>query len=68
VSWPRPEATISNLPWQEGRGLLEIRHQGGGAPWAMVRAMAALPLHQPFSTGYKITRTITPIEERKPGV
>jgi hypothetical protein len=69
VSWPRPEnATIANLPWQEGRGLLDIRHQGGGAPWAMVRAMAALPLHQPLSTGYKITRTVTPVEQRKPGV
>ena len=34
----------------------------------MVRAMAALPLHQPLSTGYKITRTVTPIEQRKPGV
>jgi alpha-2-macroglobulin len=69
VSWPRPgNATIANLPWQEGKGLLDIRHQGSGAPWAMVRAMAALPLHQPLSTGYKITRTVTPIEQRKPGV
>ncbi|HEX5462582.1 MAG TPA: MG2 domain-containing protein [Steroidobacteraceae bacterium] len=69
VSWPRPEnATIANLPWQEGRGLLYIRHQGSGAPWAMVRAMAALPLHEPLSSGYKITRTITPIEQRQPGV
>ena len=69
VSWPRPQnAASSNLPWQEGRGLLEIQHQGGGAPWAMVRAMAALPLHQPLSTGYGITRTLTPIEQRRPGI
>jgi hypothetical protein len=69
VSWPRTEnATVATLPWQEGRGLLDIRHQGGGAPWAMVRAMAAIPLHEPLSSGYKITRTITPIEQRKPGV
>ncbi|MGH8328598.1 MAG: alpha-2-macroglobulin family protein, partial [Steroidobacteraceae bacterium] len=69
VSWPRPEnAIIGNLPWQEGRGVLDIRHQGSGAPWAMVRAMAALPLHQPLSSGYQITRTVTPIEQRKSGV
>jgi len=69
VSWPRPEsAATTELPWQEGRGLLDIRHQGGGAPWAMVRAMAAIPLHQPLSSGFKITRTVTPIEQGRPGV
>ena len=69
VSWPRPEsAATTDLPWQEGRGLLDIRHQGGGAPWAMVRAMAAIPLHQPLSSGFKITRTVTPIEQGRPGV
>ena len=34
----------------------------------MVRAMAALPLHEPLSSGYRIKRTVTPIEQRKPGV
>src|SRR6185312_9931596 len=69
VSWPRAErATLTNLPWQEGGGRLEIRHQGGGALWAMVRATAALPLHEPLSSGYKIRRTIIPIEQQKPGV
>jgi alpha-2-macroglobulin len=69
VRWPRRgNATTSDLPWQEGRGLLDIRHHGAGAPWAMVRAMAAIPLHQPLSTGFKITRTITAIEQSRPGV
>ncbi|MDE2448405.1 MAG: hypothetical protein KGO22_05500 [Gammaproteobacteria bacterium] len=69
VGWPRPEnATITNLPWQEGRGVLDIRQRGEGAPWAMVRAMAAIPLHQPLSTGFKIIRTITPVEQSRPGV
>jgi len=69
VSWPRPEnATITGLPWQAGRGLLDIRHQGSGAPWAMVRAMAAIPLHEPLSSGFRIARTITPIEQRQSGV
>ncbi|HEV2443205.1 MAG TPA: MG2 domain-containing protein, partial [Steroidobacteraceae bacterium] len=69
VSWSRPEdAAITWLPWQEGKGLLDIRHQGSGAPWAMVRAMAAIPLHEPLSTGFKVTRTVTPIEQSRPGV
>ena len=69
VSWAHPDkSTVADLPWQEGKGLLDIRHEGGGAPWAMVRAMAAIPLHEPLSTGFKITRKVTPIEQRRPGV
>jgi hypothetical protein len=69
VSWPRPQkAAVTDLPWQEGKGILDIRQQGTGAPWAMVRAMAAIPLHQPLSSGFRITRTVTPIEQRRPGV
>lgn len=69
VSWPGPQhPATTDLPWQEGRGILDIRHQGTGAPWAMVRAMAAIPLHQPLSSGFRITRTVTPIEQSRPGV
>jgi alpha-2-macroglobulin len=69
VSWPRPQsAATTDLPWQEGKGILDVRHQGSGAPWAMVRATAAIPLHQPLSTGFRITRTVTPIEQSRPGV
>ena len=69
VSWPRPQqAATADLPWQEGRGILDVRHQGTGAPWAMVRAMAAIPLRQPLSSGFRIIRTVTPIEQSRPGV
>lgn len=69
LSWPRPEnAATTELPWQGNRGILDVRHQGTGAPWAMVRAMAAIPLRQPLSSGFRITRTVTPIEQSRPGV
>jgi hypothetical protein len=68
VTWPVPETREeTRLPWQEGRSSLEVTHQGTGAPWAMIRATAALPLDEPLSSGYKTTRTITPIEQRTPG-
>ena len=69
VSWSSAQdATTADLPWQQGRGILDVRHQGSGTPWAMVRAMAAIPLHQPLSTGFKIIRTVTPMEQSRPGV
>jgi uncharacterized protein YfaS (alpha-2-macroglobulin family) len=68
VTWPMAAAEdVSSLPWQDGRSSLDVVHQGTGAPWAMVRATAALPLDKPLSSGYKTTRTVTPIEQQTPG-
>jgi alpha-2-macroglobulin len=64
VAWPRqPGANPLGLPWQNGEQTLDIRHAGTGAPWVIVRATAALPLDKPLSTGFKVTRTVTPIEQ-----
>jgi uncharacterized protein YfaS (alpha-2-macroglobulin family) len=64
VAWPRePQAPALRLRWQSGEQTLDIRHAGTGAPWAIVRATAALPLDKPLSTGFKVTRTVTPIEQ-----
>jgi len=68
ITWPVNEASeVTELPWQEGRASLDVTHQGTGAPWAMIRATAALPLDKPLSSGYKTTRTITAIEQQTPG-
>ena len=40
---------------------------GTGTPWVTVRATAALPLDKPLSTGFKITRTVTPVDQKVPG-
>lgn len=63
---PRPTETRQvNLPWAEGKDNVTITHQGtGAAPWVMVRATAALPLDKLLSSGYKIVRTITPVEQK----
>jgi alpha-2-macroglobulin len=56
------------VPWTNARTELDVSHSGTGAPWAMIRATAALPLDKPLSTGFKILRTITPVEQRTAGV
>jgi uncharacterized protein YfaS (alpha-2-macroglobulin family) len=69
VSWPQATGTAQvALPWQSGRLTLNITHAGTGAPWAMIRATAALPLDKPLSTGFRIARTVTAVEQSKPGV
>ncbi|MDD2767443.1 MAG: MG2 domain-containing protein [Methylococcus sp.] len=57
-----------NLPWPEGPGTLEVRHQGTGKPWALIQSRAAIPLKEPLFTGFSIKRTVTPVEQKQPGV
>jgi len=62
------DASPIELPWQSGDGTLQLSHAGTGAPWAMVRATAALPLDRPLSTGFKIARSVSAVEQRQDGV
>ena len=55
------------FPWPEGRGAVGANHHGGGKPWATFQSLAAIPLKQPFSSGYKIVRTMTAIEQKSKG-
>jgi hypothetical protein len=68
IAWPVNSASTEiDLPWAEGAGALEVKHDGSGAPWTMIRATAALPLDKPLFTGYRVKRTVTAVEQRTPG-
>ncbi len=59
--WPgagaaRPAATLA------------LQHQGSGKPWAFIASRASLPLDKPLFAGYRIKRTINPIEQKKAGL
>ena len=53
--------------WPPGQAPLSIQHGGTGKPWAMIQSRAAVPLTQPFSSGYRIAPTATPVEQKKAG-
>ena len=53
--------------WPDGRAQLTLRHEGSGKPWATVQSLAAVPLKAPLSSGYRIARSVTPVEQVKPG-
>ena len=59
---------VQNFPWAEGRQDLTVTQQGTGKPWAMVRAKAAIPLKEPFSSGFAVKRTVTPVEQARKSV
>jgi hypothetical protein len=67
-SWKADEKKSDfTLPWPAQAADLTLQHEGSGKPWAMVQSLAAIPLKEPFSSGYKIKRTVTPIEQKTPG-
>ena len=55
-----------HFDWPEGTAQLSIAQQGTGAPWVTVSSRAAIPLTEPLSSGYRITKTVTPIEPQSP--
>lgn len=67
-SWKADEKKTSfTLPWPAQAADLTLQHDGSGKPWAMVQSLAAIPLKDPFSSGYRIKRTVTPVEQKTAG-
>jgi uncharacterized protein YfaS (alpha-2-macroglobulin family) len=64
------------LPWGTGatpgsfagKDSLNVTHQGTGKPWLTLQSIAAVQLKAPFSAGYQIKKTITPVEQAVKGV
>ncbi|BDC38495.1 alpha-2-macroglobulin family protein [Paraburkholderia terrae] len=60
------------LPWPpETRSApvsLTLTHDGTGKPWATIESLAAVALKAPFAAGYRITKTVTPIDPAVKGV
>lgn len=58
-SLPLPAATQGPTP-------LQLQHTGSGRPWLTVQSLAQVLLAQPLWAGYRITRTVTPLQRRDP--
>jgi uncharacterized protein YfaS (alpha-2-macroglobulin family) len=69
LNWgAQPQGGVLALPWVAGpAATLRITHEGGGKPWAAIRSTAAVPLREAVSAGYRITRTVTAVEQKTSG-
>jgi hypothetical protein len=66
--WVRDSAGGNlSLPWPPAQSDLHVDHNGGGNPWVQIRTRAAIPLKAPFSSGYRITRTLSPVDSSHDG-
>ncbi|WP_296943720.1 MG2 domain-containing protein [uncultured Massilia sp.] len=64
---PADKPAVVLQAWPEGRASLTLRQLGGGKPWATIQSLAAVPLAAPLSSGYRIVRTVTPVERKDKG-
>jgi uncharacterized protein YfaS (alpha-2-macroglobulin family) len=62
-----PGGKTLSFPWPSGKAALALQMTGTGRPWATVRSSAAMPRKEPFSSGYKIRKTLTAIEQKERG-
>jgi hypothetical protein len=62
-----PDGTSLAFDWPAAPARLRIGHAGAGAPWAFVSVRAAVPLVEPRSAGYRIERSVVPIEQKTKG-
>jgi uncharacterized protein YfaS (alpha-2-macroglobulin family) len=67
ASWTGAAPATVLQAWPEGQAELKLRHLGSGKPWATVRSLAAVPLKAPLSSGYRIIRSVTPVEQKTRG-
>jgi uncharacterized protein YfaS (alpha-2-macroglobulin family) len=68
VDWEKtPKGKSVRFGWPQGGGTLTVAHRGTGRPWATVQSLAAIPLKKPFSSGYAIRKTLTPVQRKEQG-
>jgi hypothetical protein len=60
IAWNTPGSHSVTLPWD--KGALTLTQDGTGKPWATMESLAAVALKAPFAAGYRITKTVTPID------
>ncbi len=62
-----PDGGAIELPWPAAPATLRLRHDGGGAPWATIESLAAVPLAESVSRGYTVRRSVEPVVQAVPG-
>ena len=68
VNWSKEERGATKLlPWPDHAADVMVHHEGTGRPWVTVQSRAAIPLAEPFSSGYRIVKTMTPVTQKESG-
>jgi alpha-2-macroglobulin len=68
IDWAAdPQGKTLPFPWPAAPSPLEVTGAGTGRPWVTVRSLAAIPMREPFSSGFKIRKTLTAVDRKTKG-
>jgi uncharacterized protein YfaS (alpha-2-macroglobulin family) len=69
VDWQKtPSGSALSFPWPKDLGDLEIDMRGTGKPWITIQSRVAIALRDAISSGFKIKKSWTPINQQEEGV
>ena len=68
LDWGKqPSGGSIDFNWPDRQERLSVDQIGSGKPWVSVQSRAAIPLKEALSSGYKIVRTVIPVEVKTAG-
>jgi uncharacterized protein YfaS (alpha-2-macroglobulin family) len=68
LDWSKQEAGGNMMfAWPSSAASLRLQQDGTGKPWATIQSLAAIPLKDPFSSGYRIKRSVSFVEQKNKG-
>ncbi|MES2449227.1 MAG: MG2 domain-containing protein [Pseudomonadota bacterium] len=68
-AWPLTvDLRQASFPLPAAQTSLRLSQSGGAGPWASVSVSAAVPLTRPLNAGYKMTKAVSVVQARTPGV
>ena len=65
LPWP-PASSAASASSTSAPSTLQLTHQGSGRPWLTVQTLAAVPLRAPLAAGYRVTRSVSAVQQAKP--
>jgi hypothetical protein len=68
VTWAKtPQGNAFGFPWPGAGMTLTVDHAGTGHPWVTLEARAAIPLKAPLASGYRLSKSLTPVDASNAG-
>lgn len=64
---PKSGSMLFNWP-ENGKADLSMMHEQSGKPWVTVQSMAAIPLKESLSSGFKIKKSVSPVIQKEKGM
>lgn len=67
LDWSAAAPEAVRMDWPTVPGTLQLAQVGSGKPWITVQSRARIPLAAPYGTGFTVTKTVLPVQQKVPG-